>query len=234
MTRTIVAFGAHPDDIEIGCGGALLQALANGHKAINVVMTSGEAGSDRIPPGQLAPLREKEAGQAAALLGIGDVHFLGFPDGLTGYTRDMRLQVMTLIRELRPDLIFIHASGEDPGDHRICHELVVSAARSAAGPWFQETGHPPHGVSCILGYEVWQPLKIPGLIVGIDQVIDRKTAAIRAHQSQCKDTRYDEAARGLARYRGIMSLGADHAEAFEIIQLQDIHPAAIFEPGKKA
>ena len=75
MKKTIMAFGSHPDDIEIGCGGAELKAMANGHEVIHVVLTSGEAGSLSINSEKLAGIREKEARKAAKALGGEGHHF---------------------------------------------------------------------------------------------------------------------------------------------------------------
>ncbi|MGE5856424.1 MAG: PIG-L deacetylase family protein, partial [Syntrophaceae bacterium] len=81
----MLSFGTHPDDIEIGCGGTEALLAAKGYEIAHVILTSGEAGSDRTPPWELGPIREKEAIEAAKVLGAGNVEFLRYPDGLTGF-----------------------------------------------------------------------------------------------------------------------------------------------------
>jgi N-acetylglucosamine malate deacetylase 1 len=94
----------------------------------------------------------------------------------------------------------------------------MSAVAGAAGPWYQESIGKPHLASTILGYEVWHPLNTFQLSVDITTTVERKLAALRCHQSQIESTHYDEAALGLARYRGVMSFSSTHAEVFEVLR----------------
>jgi len=215
---SILAFGAHPDDIEFGCGGTVRKLIEKGWSAVHVCVTSGEAGSSTIDRATLAATREQEARRAAEVLGAERVHFLRADDGLTQYSRDHKIAVINLIREVRPEILFVHASSDQFPDHKLIHELVMSAVAGAAGPWYQESIGEPHLAATILGYEVWHPLNTFQLSVDITTTVERKLAALRCHQSQIESTHYDEAALGLARYRGVMSFSSSHAEVFEVLR----------------
>ena len=78
---TLLAFGAHPDDIEIGCGGTVCKLIEQGWRAVHVCVTSGEAGSSTIDKSALAATREQEARQGAEVLGSERVEFLRPPMG---------------------------------------------------------------------------------------------------------------------------------------------------------
>ena len=213
----ILAFGAHPDDIEFGCGGTVRKLIEKGWSAVHVCVTSGEAGSSTIDRATLAATREQEARRAAEVLGAERVHFLRAADGLTQYSRDHKIAVINLIREVRPEILFVHASSDQFPDHKLIHELVMSAVAGAAGPWYQESIGEPHLARTILGYEVWHPLNTYQLSVDITTTVERKLAALRCHRSQIEATHYDEASLGLARYRGVMSFSSTHAEVFEVL-----------------
>lgn len=102
MPGRVLSFGAHPDDIEIGCGGTEAGLISRGYQVTHVFATSGEAGSDRIAKSELAAIREDEARAAACVLDVRGVEFLGMPDGLTQFTPDMKIAVIGLIRTQKP------------------------------------------------------------------------------------------------------------------------------------
>lgn len=218
MPGRVLSFGAHPDDIEIGCGGTEAGLINRGYQVTHVFATSGEAGSDRIAKSELSAIREDEARAAARVLDVGDVEFLRLPDGLTQFTPEVKIAVIDLIRRLRPEIVFVHATADRLLDHRLVHDLVMAAVTAAAGPWYRDAGGEPCQVETVLGYEVWHPLPVYQLAVDISAEIETKMAALACHRSQVRAIPYDEAFRGLARYRGIMSLSGDYAEVFEVIR----------------
>lgn len=217
--KRVLAFGTHPDDIEIGCGGTLALLARRGFGITHVVLTSGEAGSDRVPPWEMGPAREKEALEAAKVLGSAGVEFLRYPDGLTGFSREMKVDIIRMVRRIRPHIVFVHERGESSLGHRVAGELVLEAVQAGAGPWFQEAGGGPWSPDLILGYEVWHPLGRYGLAVDISATLETKLKALACHRSQTAAVRYDEAVRGLARWRGVMSLSGGDAEVFEVIRV---------------
>jgi LmbE family N-acetylglucosaminyl deacetylase len=224
---TLLAFGAHPDDIEIGCGGTVRKLIEQDWRAVHVCVTSGEAGSSTIDKSALAATREQEARRAAEVLGSERVEFLRAPDGLTQYSREQKIAVIDLIREVRPEILFVHASSDAFPDHRVVHELVMGALAGAAGPWYQEATGEPHSPATVLGYEVWHPLTTHQLAVDISATVERKLEALRCHRSQIEATHYDQAFLGLARYRGVMAFCGSHAEVFEVLRTPLSLPAAL-------
>ena len=216
--KQILSFGAHPDDIEIGCGGTEYKLIQKGYDVTHVYVTSGEAGSQLISKKELASIREQEAHTSAEYLGVKDVKFLRCNDGLTFFTEETRVSIINLIREIQPEIVFVHGACDLFPDHKIVHNLVMSAIAGAAGPWFQETRGEPWSVKQVFGYEVWHPIQNYQWAVDITATIDVKLQALSCFESQVKPTRYDEAFRGLARYRGVMSWVGEYAEVFEVIK----------------
>lgn len=216
--KQILSFGAHPDDIEIGCGGTEYKLIQSGYEATHVYVTSGEAGSKTVSKVALAAIRENEAVHSAKVLGVKSVEFLRCPDGLTHFTEENRIAVINLIRRIKPEIIFVHGKCDLFPDHRIVHDLVMSAIAGAAGPWFQETTGDPWQVKQVFGYEVWHPMQSFQWSSDISKEMDIKLKALSCFESQVKPTRYDEAFKGLARYRGVMSWVGEYAEVFEVIK----------------
>lgn len=216
----VLAIGAHPDDIEIGCGGTLARLRAAGARLVFVIVTDGAEGSAAIAREELVRIREEEARAGARRLGAEEVRFLGQKEAAP-FDPDLKPRLISLLRRVRPSAVFTHASCETMGDHRRVHELTVDAVTLAGGPWYRDCG-PPHAVPALYGYEVWAPLPAPGLTVGIADTLEEKSAALACHASQLRDIDYGEAVRGLARYRGAMQGKAGAAEAFEILRLTEM------------
>jgi len=220
-TKRVLAVGTHPDDIEIGCGGTVALLAQRGFEITHAILTSGEAGSNRMPPWEVGPVREKEALEAAKILGAANVEFLRYPDGLTGFNREMKVDLIRLTRRIRPHILFVHERNESSLGHRVASELVLESVQAGSGPWFQEAGGEPWSPELILGYEVWHPLGRYELAVDISATLETKIRALACHRSQTAAVRYDEAVRGLARWRGVMSLSGVDAEVFEVIRMSE-------------
>jgi N-acetylglucosamine malate deacetylase 1 len=200
-TRILVV-GAHPDDEAIGCGGTLRCHVLAGDDVRALFLTSGENGGHGIDhPGET---REREALQAAKILGLGDIQFWHEPDGRLRARRELVQRLAGLIAAWRPSLIYAPHERDDHPDHRCAARLTASAAASS--------GHP----SEIRQYEIWSPVIRIDHVVDISEAIDDKLRAIRAYRSQCAVMRFDDAFAGLARYRGEMHSwpGGAYAEVF--------------------
>ena len=219
MTKSVLSFGAHPDDIELGCAGSEIQWHKQGYTIIHACVSSGESGSSHIPKHILKEQREQEARNAARIIGAETVFFLGSPDGFIEHTQDLKLKVIDLIRKIQPEIICVHASSDSFRDHVIVHQVVLDASFVAGGPSFQ--GAPWH-TPTVLGYEVWHPMSRFQYLVDISEVMEQKLEAIRAHRSQVEAVRFDEAFHGLAKYRGGLS-GCQFAEVFEVIRTGNQH-----------
>jgi len=221
MTKILV-FAPHPDDDLIGCGGSIAKHIKEGNKVTVVYVTSGDAGSLSYSKEELAQIREKEARSAAKILGVEDLIFLRNPDGYLEYTKENLIKIIEIIRDKKPDLIYIPHEKDAHNDHRITNKLVVESVARASGPWFQECKGEPWSVGTVLCYEVWTPLQQISYIEDITDFIELKIEALKQHKSQIKDIQYDEAVKGLNRYRGIMTGKGEYCECFQVITTDKI------------
>ncbi len=215
--KTVLSIGAHPDDIEFGCGGTESILKGRGYSIFHVIATLGGQGSLSKKKQELEIIRAKEAEKSAKLLGVTEVFYLGLEDGLTSFTPELKLKLIKLIRKIRPEILFIHASDDIFLDHKIIRSLTESALIAASGPWYAEAGGEPFQVPSVLGYEVWHPINKPGLAFDISSEIETKISSLLCHSSQIETTSYDDAVRALARYRGVMTRKGKYAEVFEVV-----------------
>jgi len=206
MIRVLVVT-PHPDDEAIGCGGALCVHAEAGDVVRIVHLTSGEQGGHGLPPAETARRREAEAAEAARLLGAQAPEFWRCPDGALRVTRALVGRLRDLIVNWRPAMVYVTHDREMHPDHRAAARLVRRVLCDLP------SGVPTPAVRL---FEVWTPLQTMDEIVDISAHIDTKLAAIRAYKHQCSVMRFDEAARGLSRYRGEMHSwpGGDYAEVF--------------------
>lgn len=193
--KRILVIAAHPDDIEFGAAGTIAKWTDEGSQVVYCLVTDGGAGSNK--PGEdlqaLIKQREEEQLAAAAIVGVQDVRFLGYPDGVLQHTLELRRDITRLIREIRPDRVMI----SDPTmvfagnfyinhpDHRAAAEAALYAVFPSAGtrPIFPELlaeGYEPHDVA-----ELYiQFTEKADLFVDISEQIERKIQALMCHQSQ--------------------------------------------------
>ena len=227
-----LAIGAHPDDIDFGCGGTLAKWAAAGCRIHYLVCTDGSKGSwdpdqDRA---ELVEVRQQEQRDASvALGGDGRVTFLGWVDGELEAGMTQRSQVALEIRTVKPDVVL----GHDPWkryrlhpDHRNAGFLATDGVVAARDPhFFPEHGQPPHRPRRVLLWEADTPDHLED-ITGFE---DAKLNALLAHRSQFESTmRIDDggdadqvrsfADRLRARYKAAGApLGFSAAEAFKLL-----------------
>jgi len=218
----VVIFAPHPDDDLIGCGGSIAKHVKQGNEVAIVYMTSGDAGSLKYSKQELAKIREIEAKNATEILGVKDLVFLRNPDGYVEYNKENLVKIIDLIREKRPDIIYIPHKSDAHKDHIKTHEMVVEAVGRAAGPWFQECKGKPWSVGTVLCYEVWTPLQEISYVEDITEFIELKIKALEQHKSQIQDIEYNEAVKGLNRYRGIMTGKGKYCECFQVLKINKI------------
>jgi LmbE family N-acetylglucosaminyl deacetylase len=185
-----LAIGAHPDDIEFGCGGTLAKWAAAGTTIHHLVLTDGAKGSwdpaQHVP--QLVARRQNEQRRAAKILGGGDVTFLGRTDGELQNGRAEQWEVSRTIRIIRPDVVL----GHDPWrryrlhpDHRHAGFIVTDAVVAARDPhFFGDQQLPPHRPSALLLWEADEPNHVEN----VSAFVDIKVAALLAHESQLRST----------------------------------------------
>jgi LmbE family N-acetylglucosaminyl deacetylase len=185
-----LAVGAHPDDVEFGCGGTLAKWAAAGCEIHHLVLTDGSKGSwDPLQdPASLVALRQEEQREAARLLGGGDVGFLGFPDGELRDGIREQWEVCRWIRLTRPDVVL----GHDPWrryrlhpDHRNAGFLLTDALVAARDPlFFTDQDLTPHRPGALLLWEA----DVPDHVEDVEGFADTKIRALLAHRSQHRST----------------------------------------------
>lgn len=211
----VLAVGAHPDDIELGCGGALLAHRARGDEITLLVMTTGEEGP------QDARSRIGEQEDAAALLGS-TLLWGGFRDGAVPMDRSAVNVVQDAMDASGADVVYGHAPGDTHQDHRATSAAVLAATRRARRVLLFEA---PTSVN-------FQPV----VYVDIATLVEAKLDLLRAHMSQVlKNGLVDlEALEAQARYHGFRAR-IRHAEAFESERfVWEIPAAAAARPTRDA
>lgn len=189
---------AHPDDIEFTCAGTVARWIKAGSHVTYVVCTSGEVGIAEagMTKGKATKIREKEQLAAAKIVGVKDVVFLREPDGMLQPTLELRKKLVREIRRYKPEIVIcgdptiVWAGNSyiNHPDHRAAATAALDAVFPAAGQpnLFEEleeegiTAHKPRKVyvTCWSGCD---------LFINIENTIDLKISALRAHKSQMKD-----------------------------------------------
>jgi LmbE family N-acetylglucosaminyl deacetylase len=221
----VMVITAHPDDSEFGAGGTVARFVKEGREVAYCIVTNGNKGSgDRtMTPERLAGIRAEEQRNAARVLGVERVAFLGYPDGEVEDTRDLRRDVAREIRRVRPDLVICqnpnrtYNLGASHRDHRTVGGVVLDCVYPLARdhlafpellPEFE-----PHKVREVYVMQWHQP----HVVNDITEVMDLKIKALACHASQFADFAAVEAR---VRQRG-KELGApqgySYAEAFDRI-----------------
>jgi len=175
----LLAIGAHPDDVELTCGGTLLRAASQGYRTGVVDLTGGETGTH----GSFA-IRAAEAAKAAEVLGVAERRNAGLPDAGLFNTQESRQVVVELIRHFRPRVVILpYPIGRHP-DHRIASELCRDASYLAGLKNFPVDGapHRPEKVIYTLAYR--EDAVKPTFVVDVSDVFETKLAAIRCYASQ--------------------------------------------------
>jgi N-acetylglucosamine malate deacetylase 1 len=175
----ILAIAAHRDDVELTCGGSLIQSARQGHTTAIIDLTAGESGTHGS-----AALRKQEADAAAQILGVRDRINLGLPDAGLVNTPETRALLATAIRRLRPRIVIAPAlQGRHP-DHIAAGQLVRDACFIAGlAKIAPET--PPHRPRKILHAITFREDHLkPTFVVDISDVFEDKLRAIQCYASQ--------------------------------------------------
>ncbi len=186
----VLAVGAHPDDIEFGCGGTLARWAEEGAAITMVIMTDGSKGSWDADQDQAALVAERKAEQARAaeVIGAGIVVMLDHVDGELVYTAELRTELCRLIRTHQPDVLLTHdpwKAYELHPDHRVTGWAVTDGVVSARDPLFEpEMSIPPHRPEHLL---LWKAAE-PDYWEDISSTWTKKIAALLCHASQSETT----------------------------------------------
>jgi len=215
----ILVLAPHMDDEALGCGGSLHRHILAGESVTVAYLTDGRKGDPilngrDLPPDERERLEDRlvaertdEARRSAAILGVRDLRFLGNRDQELVVSPRTRRQVVELLRELRPDLVYLPFPTDRHPDHRTTNRIFLSALNAARDL------DPP--MCC--GFEVWTPLE-PNCLVDITSVIDIKRRALEQFASQMTSIDFGRCILGLHAYRSMIHLrGHGYAEAFVLV-----------------
>ncbi|HKI86751.1 MAG TPA: bacillithiol biosynthesis deacetylase BshB1 [Thermoanaerobaculia bacterium] len=181
-----VAIGAHPDDVELGCGATLAKLALAGRQVGILHLTRGEMGTRGTPSE-----RQAEAERAADALGVSCLDFLDCGDGGLVHDRRSEDALIGYLRAHRPDLVLAPAPEDRHPDHGRAHRLVADAAFYAGlAKRAPELGEPfrPGAVFCYMQHNPFPP----SFIVDVSATWKRKMAALDAYESQIFQGRDDE------------------------------------------
>jgi len=176
-TVDVLAVGAHPDDVELACGGTLALLAQAGRRVAILHLTAGEAGTRGTAAG-----RRREAEAAAAALGAVDLAFLDCGDGGLRHGTAEEDALVTELRRLRPELVFGPTPADRHPDHGRAHRLVADAC-FYAGLARRGTGE-PHRPAAVFSYMQHDPFP-PSFVVAIPaEAWEAKERALDAYESQ--------------------------------------------------
>jgi LmbE family N-acetylglucosaminyl deacetylase len=226
IPQSAMVIFAHPDDAEFTVAGTVAAWTRAGCRVTYVVCTDGNAGSHE--PGmtreKLAEIRRAEQQAACATLGVSDLVFLGYDDGLLQPTLDVRRELVRVIRQRRPEVVITWDPTElfsgdayiNHPDHRAAAQAALDAVSPAAAMplLWPETGT-PHQVQQVYVHGNDKP----NLWVDITQTIEQKIAALKQHASQMGNWDPDELIRGWNAETG-QDKGLTYAESYRVITLR--------------
>ncbi|WP_214109437.1 PIG-L deacetylase family protein [Acrocarpospora catenulata] len=229
--RTVLVVTAHPDDIDFGGAGTVATLTDRGVEVVYCLATLGDAGGhDRTVNGRdMAEIRRAEQTAAAKHVGVTDIRTLGYPDGLLEPTLGLRRDIARVIRQVRPDVVITSTPERNYvriGPSHPDHRAVGSAALDAVYP----DARNPYAFPELLeseGLEPWTVREVwligsmtPTDWVDVTATVDRKIAALRAHESQTAHmTELDKMIRTmLATHAANAGLPeGSFAEAFQVV-----------------
>ena len=225
MKLDILAFGAHPDDVELGCGGTIAKEIALGKKVGIIDLTRGELGTRGS-----VEIRNRESANAAKILGVSVRENLNMRDGFFVNDESHQLEIIKMIRKYRPEIVLCNAIDDRHIDHGKGSELVSDACflsglmkiKTEYRGEEQEAWRP----KLVYHYIQWKNIE-PDFVVDITGYNEKKVEAILAYGSQFYNANSDEPETPIASKNFLESLsyraqdlgrliGVDYAEGFTV------------------
>ena len=193
----ILAIGAHPDDIEYGCGGTLIKYVKAGHRVFLYIATHGTFGGD-------GTTRSEEMEASAKHMGASDLFWGGYTDTQIPMSQDLIAEIEVIIGKVKPTFIFTHWRDDTHQDHRNLTACTLAATRYIPNFLFYES---PSSQNFN-----------PNVYVDISEVLDEKIELLKIHSSQISKTNIEETtiidiAASAATFRGIQAR-VRYAEGF--------------------
>lgn len=190
MKLDILAIGAHPDDVELGCGATLAKEISKGKKVGILDLTRGELGTRGT-----AQTRDIEATEAAAILGVMVRENLGFADGFFINDKTHQLEIIKIIRKYQPEIVLCNALDDRHIDHGKGSKLVSDACflsglvkiETSINNKTQLSWRPKQ----VYHYIQWKPIE-PDVVVDVSGFMDAKMKAVLAYKTQFYDANSKE------------------------------------------
>lgn len=190
MKLDILAFGAHPDDVELGCGATIAKEVSLGKKVGIVDLTRGELGTRGS-----AAIRDLEAAKSATILGVSVRENLGFADGFFMNDRNHQLEIIKMIRKYQPEIVLCNAIDDRHIDHAKGSNLVSDACflsgllkiETEIGGKQQKKWRPTQ----VYHYIQWKNIE-PDFVVDVSGFMDVKEKSVLAYSSQFYDPTSNE------------------------------------------
>lgn len=216
----VLAFGCHPDDVEVNCAGTLAKCVKRGDKVTVCHVCNGNLGHEIITPDELRVMRRAEAKKAGSLAGI-EVITCDIDDvKVYDSCKEHRDKVVDVIRRVQPDFIITHAPNDYMPDHVAVSKLVFDASFAASVPHYETAVGGAAKITPIYYMDNLAGVgTLPTHYVDVTEEIDLKLEMLECHESQLKWMRdhdnidFAEFVKTCARYRGLQC-GVDYAEAF--------------------
>ncbi|HLV92603.1 MAG TPA: bacillithiol biosynthesis deacetylase BshB1 [Aequorivita sp.] len=225
MKIDILAIGAHPDDVELSCSATLAKEISRGKKVGLLDLTRGELGTRGT-----AEIRDKEAANAAEILGVEFRHNLELPDGFIFNTAEYQLKIIEIIRKYQPDIVLCNAIDDRHTDHAKASKLTsdacfLSGLRKIETNYEgvnQSAWRPKH----VYHYIQWKNIE-PDFVVDVSEFMDKKLEVVKAYKSQFHDPNSKEPATPITSQNFMDSLtyrakdlgrliGVDYGEGFTV------------------
>lgn len=222
---------AHPDDLEFGAAAAIARWTGQGKQIAYVMVTSGEAGIDSLPPEECRRVREAEQIESARIVGVDTVEFLGFPDGTVEYGLPLRAAIAHVVRRYRPEIVITGNFRDTFGgrnlnqaDHIATGRAILDGVRDAGNRWI-------FADQLVDGLEPWGGVRevwansSPDAEHGVDttDTFAAGVASLEAHAAYIEGLGWDdwdpeEFLDGIARQVG-QRMGVARAASFEVFPM---------------
>ena len=173
----ILAFGAHPDDVDLGCAGTILKAVKNGYKVGVIDLTQGELGTRGDKD-----IRLEESKKASSILGLSIRDNLFFKDGFIGNDDSCKMKIINVIRKYKPNIVLVNSSIDRHPDHGNASKLVSESCFLSGLSKIEDN------------YSSWRPKSLyhyiqfynhkPDFVIDISDFIDLKMEVIKSYKSQ--------------------------------------------------
>ncbi|MDT0554436.1 bacillithiol biosynthesis deacetylase BshB1 [Patiriisocius hiemis] len=225
MKLDILAIGAHPDDVELGCAATIAKEVANGKKVGILDLTRGELGTRGT-----AEIRDQEATNAATILGVSVRENLGLADGFFENNKEAQIEIIKVLRKYRPDIVLCNAIDDRHIDHGKGSKLASDACflsglqkiETSIDGNSQQQWRPEH----VYHYIQWKNIE-PDFVVDVSGYLDKKLEAVLAYKSQfhSADSKEPETPISSTNFKDSLTyraqdlgrlIGVEHAEGFTV------------------